>query len=156
MGIFSKIFGNEKPGEESWRSDPKELKRRALLALTKQMVFFQETVSIATMLGEKPIPKTLEKKRIQVAFAAGVNDFLCLSNEMNIADTVEVFEKFLFQEYGRTEGAKFYSWVAKNQSKVKFLKIMKIAGQSVVDNTKGKLKNKIIFYDTVMDKSNKL
>lgn len=63
MGIFSKLFGTKKLGEESWRSDNNELKSRALLALTKQMVFFEETVSVATMLGEKPIPDTLEKKK---------------------------------------------------------------------------------------------
>ena len=156
MGIFSKLFGSEKAGQENWRSDSQELKRRALLALTKQMVFFQATVSIATSLGEKPIPKNFEEKKIQVAFAAGVNDFLCLSNRIDDSDTIEVFYKFLIQEYGRTEGAKLFTWVSKNQSKIKFLNIMKIAGQAVVDNAKGKLKNQIVFYDTVMDKSNKL
>lgn len=73
-----------------------------------------------------------------------------------MSDTIEVFNSFLIQEYGRTEGAKLFSWVSKNQSKVKFLKIMKIAGQAVIDNAKGKLKNQIIYYDTIMDKGNKL
>ena len=33
---------------------------------------------------------------------------------------------------------------------------MKIGGQSAVAHLKGELKNKIIFYDTMMDKNNKL
>ena len=75
MGIFSKLFGSEKPSEENWRSDSQELKRRALLALTKEMVFFQATVSIATSLGEKPIPKNLEKKKNTGRFCSGRKRF---------------------------------------------------------------------------------
>ena len=157
MGFFSKLFGKEEDlGEESWRDDPAEMDRRAIKALTQLMGYFMATESIATSFGEKPIPKNPETLKIQTAFAFGINDFICNSNGIDQAQTFSVFNKFLSQEYGKEKGAKLSLWILKNAAKPKFLKIMKIAGQSAVDHLKNELENKIIFYDTMMDKKNKL
>ena len=108
MGFFSKLFGKKEAlGEESWRSDPAEMERRAIKALTQLMGFFTATEFIATSLGEKPIPKNPGTLKIQTVFAFGINDFICNSNGIDQAETFSIFNKFLSKEYGKKKELNF-------------------------------------------------